>query len=144
MSEVQPLALINFGRLKSWIMKDIEIGIRHQVEETVTSEKSASHVGSGLLDVYSTPAMIALMEKTSYLCVEKYLEDNESTVGGAINIRHLKPTAIGKSVLCESTVKSVAGKRIDFDVVVYEDGILIGNGTHTRFVIDKVWFLKNL
>ena len=141
---VQPLAMINFVRLKSWIMKEIEIGIKHHVDETVTDEKSASHVGSGLLNVYSTPAMIALMEKTSYLCVEKYLDENESTVGGAINIRHLKPTAIGKKVMCESTVKSVAGKRIDFDVIVYEDGIPIGNGTHTRFVIDKVQFLKNL
>lgn len=144
MSEVPFLAMINFARLNLSFMREIEIGIRHRVEETVTDEKSASHVGSGLLDVYSTPAMIALMEKTSYLCVEKYLEDDESTVGGAINIRHLKPTAIGKKVMCESSVKTVAGKRIDFDVVVYEDGIPIGNGTHTRFVINKVLFLKNL
>ncbi len=125
-------------------MKEIETGIRYQVEEIVSAEKSASHVGSGLLDVYSTPAMIALMEKASYLCIEKYLDDNESTVGGALNIRHLKPTAIGKKVVCDSTVKSVAGKRIDFDVVVFEEGTPIGNGTHTRFVVDKVQFLKNL
>lgn len=125
-------------------MREVLIGIAYQVEEVVTSEKSASQVGSGLLNVYSTPAMIALMEKAAYLCVEKYLEEGESTVGGAVNIRHLKPTAIGKKVICTSAVKSATAKRIDFDVVVLEDGVTIGNGTHTRFVIDKAQFLKSL
>jgi len=125
-------------------MREIEIGTVYQVTEEVTSDKSASQVGSGLLDVYSTPAMIALMEKTSYLCVEKYLDQNESTVGGAVNIRHLKPTAIGKEVVCASKVKAVSGIKIDFEVEVQEDGKPIGNGTHTRFVIDKEKFLKNL
>jgi fluoroacetyl-CoA thioesterase len=143
-SATQPLAIITFRRLKVWVMKEIETGATYQVEEVVTPEKSASMVGSGLLDVYSTPAMIALMEKASFLCVEKYLDEGESTVGGGVNIRHLKPTAIGKKVICISTVKSAAGKRIDFDLAVSEDGIPIGNGIHTRFVIDKVQFLKNL
>jgi predicted thioesterase len=125
-------------------MKEIEIGTSRQISEVVTSAQSASQVGSGLLDVYSTPAMIALMEKTSCLCVEKYLDQSESTVGGAVNIRHLKPTAIGQEVICTSKVTAVSGKRIDFEVEVREDGKPIGNGIHTRFVIDKELFLKNL
>jgi predicted thioesterase len=125
-------------------MKEIEIGTSRQISEVVTTAQSASQVGSGLLDVYSTPAMIALMEKTSCLCVEKYLDQSESTVGGAVNIRHLKPTAIGQEVICTSKVTEVSGKRIDFEVEVREDGKPIGNGIHTRFVIDKELFLKNL
>jgi predicted thioesterase len=125
-------------------MKEIEIGTSRQISEVVTTAQSASQVGSGLLDVYSTPAMIALMEKTSCLCVEKYLDQSESTVGGAVNIRHLKPTAIGQEVICTSKVTAVSGKRIDFEVEVREDGKPIGNGIHTRFVIDKELFLKNL
>jgi predicted thioesterase len=78
------------------------------------------------------------------LCVEKYLDQSESTVGGAVNIRHLKPTAIGQEVICTSKVTAVSGKRIDFEVEVREDGKPIGNGIHTRFVIDKELFLKNL
>ena len=125
-------------------MKQIKTGSNYTIEEIVTQEKSASQVGSGLLDVYSTPAMIALMEKTSFLCVEEFLDQNESTVGGAVNIKHLKPTAIGKKVVCKSEVISVDRKRIEFELEVKEDDIVIGNGNHTRFVIDKERFLKLL
>lgn len=123
-------------------MKNIPVGISYSVDEEVTLDNSASAVGSGLLEVYSTPAMIALMEKTSFLCVEEYLDSNESTVGGAVNIRHLKPTAIGKWVKCISKVVNVNRSKIDFEVEVMEDAVLIGKGTHTRFVIDKKDFLK--
>jgi predicted thioesterase len=123
-------------------MKNIPVGISYSFNEEVTPDKGANAVGSGLLEVYSTPAMIALMEKTSYLCVDKYLDPNESTVGGAVNIRHLKPTAIGKRVVCNSKVVLVSKSKIDFEVEVMEDGVLIGKGTHARFVIYKKDFLK--
>lgn len=123
-------------------MKEIKPGLEFTCTEEVTIEKSASQVGSGLLDVYSTPAMIALMEKTSFLCIDQYLEETESSVGGAVNIRHLKPTAIGQRVVCVSRVKAVEKKKIEFDLEVAENGIVIGKGTHTRFVIDKESFMK--
>jgi predicted thioesterase len=123
-------------------MKGIKPGIAYTLTEEVTEEMSASHVGSGLLDVYSTPAMIALMEKTSYLCVQPYLEASESTVGGAVDIRHMKPTAIGQKVVCVSQVKVVENKKIEFELEGTENGIVIGKGTHIRFVIDKESFMK--
>ncbi len=125
-------------------MKEIKTGSIYKVEEIVTQEKSASQVGSGLLDVYSTPAMIAFMEKASYLCIEQFLDQNESTVGGAVNIKHLKPTVIGKKVVCTSKVISVDRKKIEFELEVKEDDTVIGTGNHTRFVIDKESFLKLL
>ncbi len=125
-------------------MKLIAAGITCQLAELVTDDKSASRVGSGLLDVYSTPAMIALMEKASYLCVQEFSDENETTVGGAVNIRHMKPTAIGKTVVCKSTVIEVKDTRIEFEVEVKEDEVVIGKGMHTRFVIDKSEFVKNL
>jgi len=125
-------------------MRDIEIGSAFTVEEMVTKDKSAKQVGSGLLDVYSTPSMIALMEKASFLCVNSFLDDGESTVGGAINIRHLKPTRIGEKVICTSKVTAVSGRKIEFEVIVKEEGKIIGKGNHTRFVIDNEAFLKML
>jgi fluoroacetyl-CoA thioesterase len=71
-------------------MKEFEIGRVFTVEEMVTKDKSAKQVGSGFLDVYSTPSMIALMEKASFLCVNSFLDDGESTVGGAINITSVR------------------------------------------------------
>ena len=125
-------------------MEIIKAGLSLEIEELVTDDKSAKSLGSGLLDVYSTPSMIALMEKTSMLCVEHYIDENESTVGGAINIRHMRPTAIGKTVNCSSVVKEIVGKKVEFEVEVYEGKSMIGTGTHVRFIVDKKSFMSQL
>lgn len=134
--------IATFGNNKTAYMIEIKPGTACTITEEVTVEKSASHVGSGLLDVYSTPAMIALMEKTSYLCVQPYLEASESTVGGAVNIRHMKPTAIGQKVVCVSQVKAVENKKIEFELEVTENKMVIGKGTHVRFVVDRESFME--
>ena len=125
-------------------MNEIKVGTSHEIEELVTMDKSAISLGSGLLEVYSTPSMIAFMEKASLECVQKYLLDDETTVGGMVNIKHLKPTSIGKKVVCKSEVTEVIDRKIDFEVNVYEGGALVGVGTHTRFIIKKAVFMKQL
>ena len=125
-------------------MDRIEPGIILELIENVTEDLSAATIGSGALDVYSTPSMIAFMEKTSMRCIEPRLKDNETTVGGAVNIRHYKPTAIGKRVVCKSEVRAVKGNKIDLHVEVFENGKLIGDGQHTRFIVDKDSFMKNI
>jgi predicted thioesterase len=125
-------------------MKEILIGTIHEAGELVTASKCASAVGSGLLDVYSTPSMIALMEKTCFLCLEQFLPSHESSVGGEVNIRHLKPTAIGQTVRCSVVITAAVEKKVTFEVRVFENDALIGKGTHTRFVIDKEAFIKSI
>ena len=126
--------------------KDHELitGLSHTIEEIVTKDKSAISMGSGTLEVYATPSMISLMEKTSMLCVEQYLNDDESTVGGAVNIKHLKPTALGQMVKCKSVIKEVKGIKIEFELEVHEGEKLIGVGSHIRFIINKTAFMDNL
>lgn len=119
-------------------------GLSSTIEEIVTKDKTAISVGSGSLEVYATPSMIAFMEKASVMCVEEYLKDDETTVGGSVNIKHLKPTALGQIVKCSSVIKEVNGNRIEFDVEVHEGDKLIGIGYHIRFIIDKTSFMEGL
>jgi len=125
-------------------MKEIVQGTTFEITEIVAPEMSASRFGSGLLEVYSTPAMIALMEKTSFQCLEQFLNSHESSVGGEVNVRHMKATAIGETVRSKTVITLASGKRVIFEVEVYENDELIGKGTHTRFVIDKDAFMKAL
>lgn len=125
-------------------MKKINPGLTYELEELVTFDKSAHHIGSGNLEVYSTPSMIALIEKTSLRGIEAFLEKDESSVGGKVNVLHLLPTAIGKRVVCKSTVISIKHNRIEFEVVVFENDKLVGKGAHTRFIIDKASFMAKL
>lgn len=105
---------------------------------------AASALGSGALDVFSTPSMIAMMEKASMLCINDCMNENQTTVGGAVNIRHLKASAIGCIVECISKVLSVDGKKVEFEVSATVNDELIGNGFHTRYIVDKQKFMSSL
>ena len=61
----------------------LETGIKGKKEIIVTEDKTAKAMGSGTLDVFATPAMIALMENTAYESVAAELEPGSGTVGTA-------------------------------------------------------------
>ena len=122
---------------------NIEEGISHSIEKTVIEEDLASKAGSGLVDVYATPAMIALMEEASHRCVGRYLPEGYITVGIEIHVRHLKPTPSGMKVKCESVFIKADGLKLFFEVEARDEKGKIGTGTHTRYVVNKEDFIKS-
>lgn len=120
----------------------LHTGIKGRIELTVTKETCAGALGSGELDVFATPAMIALMEETAWKSVVPYLGPGEGTVGTALNVRHLAATPIGLQVVCETELTLVDHRRLLFDVKVYDPFGLVGEGTHERFVIQHEKFMK--
>lgn len=58
----------------------------------VTQEVTAAAVGSGLLPVFSTPSLIALMENAAVNALEGTLDEGVTTVGTMISIEHLAAT----------------------------------------------------
>ena len=80
-------------------------GASFELTRTVTEEMSARHLGSGSVGVLATPAMVALMEGAATLCVQPFLEQGRTTVGYIVNIRHLRPTGIGREATARATVR---------------------------------------
>ena len=62
----------------------LETGMKGKKEIVVTKANTAKAMGSGTLDVFATPAMIALMENTAYESVAPELEEGSGTVGTAL------------------------------------------------------------
>ncbi len=118
----------------------MRIGTKGYAESVVTEENSAAHMGSGTLDVYATPAMIALMESAAQESVAAQLDEECCTVGTGLNIRHLSATPIGMKVRCESELMKVEGRALTFSVKAYDEAGLIGEGTHERFIVDAKRF----
>lgn len=118
----------------------MEIGITGKKTITVTENMTAKTMGSGELDVYATPCMIALMENTAYKSIEEYLEDGLGTVGTLINAKHLSATPVGMEVTCESKLIEIDRKRLVFEVKAYDKSGCIGEGIHERFIIDNKKF----
>ncbi len=116
-------------------------GIKGTQSVIVVPENTAAAVGSGLLPVFSTPCMIALMEKTASESVEPYLEEGCGTVGTLLNVKHLAATPLGMTIRCESELITVEKRRLVFTVKAYDDAELIGEGTHERFIIQNEKFM---
>lgn len=119
-------------------------GTKGNMEIVVSENDSASKVGSGLVDVYSTPSMIGLMENTAQTSVKDSLPEGYTTVGIDVSVRHMKATPIGMKVKCISTLKEVKGKKLLFEVEAYDEAGKIGQGTHTRYIVNHDDFIKNI
>jgi predicted thioesterase len=113
----------------------LEVGIKGKQEVTVSESNSAKTMGSGTLDVFATPAMIALMEKTAWESVQPNLDEGSGTVGTSLNVKHVAATPLGMKVTCESELIKVDGRALTFSVKAYDEAGLIGEGEHERFIV---------
>ena len=119
-------------------------GIEGIKEITVTTDKTAIAFGSGAVEVFATPAMIALMEQTAMESVAHLIPDAYTTVGTEVSVKHFKATLPGRTVICNSRLIQVEGMKLVFEVTGCDDKGLIGKGTHTRYIVDKHDFIDNL
>ena len=120
---------------------ELKPGIKNRTEMTVTEELCANAWGSGGLQVYATPAMIALMENTAWASVEPCMEEGRSTVGTKLDVAHLSASPVGAHITCESELMEVDGRRLVFKVSASDDAGPIGEGMHERFIINTEKFM---
>lgn len=121
---------------------NIPVGAEYTATEIVTKENTASRYGSGLVDVFATPAMVALMEKAALNSVLPYLPQGFNTVGTEVCVKHTKATPMGWEVFSKAILKEIDGKKLIFEVVAWDNEGEIGRGTHTRFIIDSKRFME--
>lgn len=118
----------------------LETGIKGTRTVTVNEDNTAKAMGSGTLDVFATPALIALMEETCWRSVANELEEGCGTVGTLLEIKHTAPTPVGMEVTCESTLTEVDGRRLVFEVIARDAKGVVGEGKHERFIVQNEKF----
>ena len=121
---------------------DITVGMKGEAFSFVEREDTAKEIGSGSLLVYATPCMAALMEGAACEAIAEALEENQTTVGTALNIAHISATPVGLDVRAEATVTAVEGKVISFEVKAFDEAGEIGHGTHKRVIVSSQKFLE--
>lgn len=118
----------------------LEPGLTGEASTVVTDAQTARALGSGNVNVYSTPAMIALLEAAAVAALADQLREGQSSVGTGLNVKHVAATPLGMTVRAKATLTEVDGRRLVFDVAAWDDVELIGQGTHERFLIDRERF----
>lgn len=122
----------------------VEVGLTYTSTLTVEEKHLALNVGSGDLEVLSTPTMVALMENAAMNAVKDVLDEGQTTVGGFISSSHLRPTALGATITATARLIAVEGRKLTFKVTAEDDGGTIGEGEHIRFVVDARKFMSKL
>ncbi|TVQ14601.1 MAG: dihydrolipoamide acyltransferase [Bacteroidetes bacterium] len=123
---------------------EIQTGVKGSSAITVEPKDTARAYGSGLIEVFATPAMIALMERAAHESVQPLLPDGYLTVGSEVNVKHIKATGLKKQVRAESMLMSAEGKKLTFKVEAYDEEGKIGFGTHTRYIVEEKPFMQSL
>lgn len=123
-------------------MAELKLGMKAEKSELVTEQNTAATVGSGLLPVYATPAMIALIEQTAVELLDGKLDGGLTTVGTKLDIAHTSATPIGLRATCVCELVEIDRKRLVFDVKVSDACGLIGKGSHERFIVKAEPFVE--
>jgi fluoroacetyl-CoA thioesterase len=123
-------------------MNKLTPGLTHEIETVVTKADTAERLGSGLVPVLGTPALVGLMENAAVRALEGHLPPGQTSVGGRIDVRHLAATPVGMRVRARAELVEVESRRLVFRIEAWDEVEQIGKATHERFVVDVERFVK--
>lgn len=115
-------------------------GMHAGVAHVVGVGDTARAVGSGEVDALATPRLIAWLEEATCLALADALGAGQTSVGTAIDIRHLRASPVGATIDCRASVLSVDRSRVRFAVQAAQDGHVVAQGEVTRVVVDRAEF----
>lgn len=128
-----------------------------ELEHTVHDDETADVVGSGLLPVYATPQVVALMEETACELIKCMVQgaacnvhdaewqEGDTTVGTHMSIDHVKACRVGEQVCCTAMLIGVEGRAYNFLIeVVNHAGEVLAKAEHTRFRVNGERFMAKL
>ena len=120
---------------------EIPVGAKGRVDGVVTDQLTAAAIGSGSVEVFATPYMVAAMENAACEALRPYYGEGENSVGTKLEISHDAATPVGMKYWAEAEVTEVDRRRIVLKVTAYDETGVIGSGTQERFIIQMEKFL---
>ncbi|MCQ2238457.1 MAG: thioesterase family protein [Bacteroidaceae bacterium] len=123
----------------------MEIGLLFEKEFIPTPADSAARMGSGTLNVLSTPSVLAALENVAMTCVANQLSNEETTVGTLANFKHLKASSIDTPFIAQAELIEIDRRRLVFRVkAMSKAGDVLAEGIHERFIVNINKFMGKL
>ncbi len=119
----------------------LKMGMTGEIEKVVTEKDTAASFGSGSVLVLATPMMIGLMENAALKAVDTDLPDDYATVGIHLDVKHLAATPVGMKATAKAELIEIEGKKLKFKIEAYDEKDKIGEGYHSRYIINVPKFI---
>src|SRR3954452_14500680 len=111
-------------------------GLAGSAELVGGDEQTAPRVGSGRVRVLATPVMINMMEAAALDAIEQLLPAGHQSLGTHLNVGHYAATPVGMRLRASAKVTKVTGRTVEFRVEAFDEKERVGDGTHTRVVVN--------
>ncbi len=121
---------------------NLKEGMIGEVEKVVTDNDTAAAFGSGEVLVFATPMMIGIMENAALKAVDSHLPKDFATVGIHLDVKHTAATPVGMQVKAKAELVKIEGKKLKFKVEAFDEKEKIGEGFHSRYIINAPQFIE--
>jgi fluoroacetyl-CoA thioesterase len=115
---------------------ELRIGMEGRFEHAVIFAYTTAAYDPKLPEIFSTPAMIGMMEAATSHAVDPALPPGKITVGTRIEVDHIKSTGIGSVVVSTARLSAINGRFLTFDVEARTGHQVLGRGQIVRAIID--------
>ena len=117
-------------------LSKLSIGLKGEAHIRVGEDQTAPRVGSGRVRVLATPVMINMMEAAALDAIENLLPSGHQSLGTHLDVGHYAATPVGMTLRATAEVTKIDGRNITFRVEAFDDRERIGDGAHTRVVVN--------
>lgn len=117
-------------------LSKLSVGLKGEAQILVGEEQTAPRVGSGRVRVLATPVMINMMEAAALDAIESLLPPAHQSLGTHLDVGHYAATPVGMTLRATAEVAKIEGRNVTFRVEAFDDKERIGDGTHTRVVVN--------
>jgi len=114
----------------------LTVGLIGNASIKVGDAQTAPEIGSGKVAVLATPVMINMMEGAALDAIERLLPPGHQSLGTHLNVGHYAATPVGMTLRATAEVTKVDGRTVEFRVEAFDDKERVGDGTHTRVVVN--------
>ncbi len=117
-------------------LSKLSIGLKGDAQIRVGEDQTAPRVGSGRVRVLATPVMINMMEAAALDAIENLLPPGHQSLGTHLDVGHYAATPVGMTLRATAEVTKIDGRNVTFRVEAFDDKERVGDGTHTRVVVN--------
>jgi len=129
------------------VKPSLQPGLTGTFRYTVPADKTVPHIYPEAADfqqmpaVFATGYLVALCEWACIDLIKPHLDwPAEQSLGTHVNLSHTAATPPGLTIVVDSKLVAVEGRKLSFEVSAHDGIDAITSGTHERHVIDAERF----